>query len=200
MEGLALFLFVLGVLFIYCGWKAGNGNEQDKELYAVLLAMSKVKAKVTQLEKDYQTLAEKVERQHLWQAEIAGFREELDSLKQAVDCQLSQAGAVAQSLAGEEAQAAASAEGAPAAEILPEEESARGRENNVYSLEWFRGQGSGPNEEAKELPKEKIADKYRRAIVLAQSGMSVSQVAEKLDISQDAINMLLRTYQIGGRR
>jgi len=198
VQGIAVLLFLLGVLFIYVGWRVES--KPSRELYAVLVGLSKVKKEVFRLEKDFKTLEEKVDQSQKnheeVKAEFYALRQAYDETNQHNETYLHDEPNIIEELNNPKKRFN---ESVTNQNLVKHEISVS--ETNVYSLNWIRERGSRQREiSSSRIVPERVSEKYSMVIDLSRKGMPVAKVAEELAMSQDAVNMVLRTYQIGGRR
>lgn len=64
----------------------------------------------------------------------------------------------------------------------------------------FRAKLDSSLDSSKEIerPLPALPDRYRQALELAEFGLSVQEIAHRMSLSQDAVNLILRTHQWGG--
>jgi len=171
MNLLSLVLFILGVLFLILGWRWQTPQSQSPEILAALRGIANVKREVSDLKKSIDTLKADLSSGFNKTNNKTNFDDFLDYYKEAQE-----------------------------------------QYNPQISFEYFdrdsrkgpeilkhKDEGISESETWNPLPQGSLSPKYKLVLELAKQGFSVADIASHLAISQDAVNMVLRTRQRGGR-
>ncbi|HVJ48341.1 sigma-70 family RNA polymerase sigma factor [Desulfitobacterium sp.] len=180
MSFLPILLFTLGVIVLLAAWRLGNPPTTSPELIAALKGIAGVKRDIGYIRSELQETGTRLEdhERRIEERKTLGLKAE--EQPEQVD-QLWQRGhALLKALQQEAVQE----------EVIPD------LSKRVTSEQAFEPR---IEDDLRSVP-QVLSDKYRGVMQLHEQGWSTLEIAGHLAISQDAVNMVLRTYPRGGQR
>lgn len=192
MSFLPVLLFALGIIVLIIAWQLGNPRSTSPELLAALKGIAGVKRDIGYIRSELQETGARLEEQE-------GRIEERKTLGLKVEQQPDQFWQPNQALQSELLKAL---EQNVVQEPIPNlsedvtKNVAKDVAKEVGLEQAFVEEKAHTLRSAPQV----LSDKYRGVIELHNQGWSTLEIAGHLAISQDAVNMVLKTYPRGGQR
>lgn len=165
MASATVVLLVLGVLFLMLGWFWRRDNRSGEEMLVVLKSLANLKR------------------------DLAHYEERLVKLE---DERLRSLGVPPVPTAGlEDVRVAAQPAKFESEARNKQADNVRGRNNRLQAMQVLSMGQAGTAEE----PDIKVSERCQRVLDLAAQGLTTSEIAARLALSQDAVGMILKTYR-----
>lgn len=179
MSFLPVVLFTLGIIMLIIAWRMGNPPNTSPELLAALKGIAGVKRDIGYIRSELQETGSRLEEheRRIQERKVLGLKTEEQSMINRQDQEEKQSGQAAQEVQLEFLKA------------LQQKAAQEPIANSIEDVSYT--QNSNPRV---------ISDKYRGVIELHEQGWSTLEIAGHLALSQDAVNMVLKTYPRGGQR
>jgi hypothetical protein len=178
MSLLPIVLFILGVLVFIWAWKMGNSSSSTSpEIIATLKGLAGVKRELSQVQREIRDTEARMEDHELRILRNENTQAEIQSIIQTRSLKT-----------GSESNLGANHYEDPNLNFSTSLGNSISTDNNLFQ-----------QFEVMENPKPQVLpEKYRWVLELHTYGWSVAEIAGHLAISQDAVNMVLRTSEKGG--
>lgn len=179
MSYLAVILFTLGIIVLIMAWRLSNPPATSPELMAALKGIAAVKRDIGYIRSELQETEVRLNEQdrRIEERKALGLKTEAQP---AMNCEAQ--GKIPNKPADQKLQL----EFLKALQQTVAQESATSQDEQA-----FYTRNSAPPV---------ISEKYRGVIELHEQGWSTLEIAGQLALSQDAVNMVLKTYPRGGQR
>ncbi|WP_434510578.1 DUF6115 domain-containing protein [Desulfitobacterium sp. AusDCA] len=188
MSFMPMVLFLLGVIILIGAWRLGNPSNTSPELIAALKGVAGVKREISYIRTELRETEARIEEHEKLIQEREVLNQKTAELVQTENEQIKET--ITNIKTQEYMQKQSFAPWVEERQVQP------------YELQVEKDAEKEAEVESENPPKSNprvFPDKYRWVIELHEQGWSTLEIAGHLAISQDAVNMILKTYPRGGQ-
>lgn len=182
MSILPIILFLLGVMFLFLGWR--SQNPPNEEVMTALRGLAYLKREIHRVEDQVHKIDENMESTKQLQLREIELREIALQETERRERELKQM----------ELREAALKEKGKLYSLNAKEHKERSGVSDLKS--WLKE--TTPQTLVNTSSQHKVSPKYQQVLELAEQGYQIAEIAQRLLLSQDAVNMVLRTHRKGG--
>lgn len=191
MGSLSVVLFTLGIIVLILAWRLGNPPDTSPELLAALKGIAGVKREIGYIHSELEETGARLEKheKQLQERKALGLKTEEPHIMNLHDQDRDQ-----------DRDQDQSQDQSQKPVMLPDQE------QPLELLKILEQKAKQPMESSvkndvyiRDSTPQVFSEKYRKVIGLYEQGWSTLEIAGHLAISQDAVNMVLRTYPRGGQ-